>query len=549
MNRWDRTEPRITIQEDATDFNLNGHAQSDRDMYNRGSCLDGEEQFGLFDESDRQSDRVFLNRKDGRQSDADRAQVSITRGRMGEQSSFLNLMDREIESMDRRLQSIQDSNSQLLEKQNRIVNRKPDDLLTNEKPADKTERMPERETLDRLHSTRVDEQPQRESAGYGPYRFQQSAGINQCQRESDREAPVSRRENQHQQRSDDYDIERDRLQFTRIDGQSQSQTDTYEPVREWLHHRRINDQAQKGSYASETHRDRQQLRTLESKAEYDIYNANNNRQQCAMFQSESERSVTERRDMPSTKEGFEEGPQRYLKEKRERESHKLTRLDGIPGVHDFDRKSNYTSQKSEGHQAGYTVKEEETRSVGSDNKQEIDAEIARLMRLRRRLDESQNERDIESVEYDRQRSVTSETELKRNIDPPPALRRELPDTQHRSSELFQSEKTGCQGQFWITTNHRPAQDSHVRQIPRQIYMRNFEPSVGQPKIQTVAGRTMKDSAERPQYQERYRTVKKENVREEETDSMKKERLLFQARKDKELLLKAREDMLIEKENK
>ena len=192
---------------------------------------------------------------------------------MGEQSSFLNLMDREIESMDRRLHSIQDSNSQLLEKQIRIVNRKPDDLLTNEKPADKTERMPERETLDRLHSTRVDEQPQRESARYGLYRFQQSTGINQCQRESDREAPVSRRENQHQQRSDDYDIERDRLQFTRIDGQSQSQTDTYEPVREWLHHRRINDQAQKGSYASETQRDRQQLKTLESKAEYDICNA------------------------------------------------------------------------------------------------------------------------------------------------------------------------------------------------------------------------------------------------------------------------------------
>ena len=171
MNRWDRTEPRVTIQEDATDFNLNGHAQSDRDMYNRGSYLDGDEQFGLFDESDRQSDRVFLNRTDGRQSDADRAQVSITRGRMGEQSSFLNLMDREIESMDRRLQSIQDSNSQLLEKQIRRVNRKPDDLLTNEKPADKTERMPERETLDRLHSTRVDEQAQRESAGYGPYSF------------------------------------------------------------------------------------------------------------------------------------------------------------------------------------------------------------------------------------------------------------------------------------------------------------------------------------------------------------------------------------------
>ena len=220
-------------------------------------------------------------------------------------------------------------------------------------------------------------------------------------------------------------------------------------------------------------------------------------------------------------------------------------MDGIPGVHDFDRKSNYISQKSVGHQAGYTVKEEETRSVGSDNKQEIDAEIARLMRLRRRLDESQNERDIGSVEYDRQRSVTSETELKRNIDPPPAL----PDTQHRSSELFQSEKTGCQGQFRITTDHRPAQASHDRQIPRQIYMRNFEPSVGQPTIQTVADGTMKDSAERPQYQERYRTVKRENVREEETDSMKKERSLFQARKDKEMLLKAREDMLIEKENK
>ena len=80
-------------------------------------------------------------------------------------------------------------------------------------------------------------------------------------------------------------------------------------------------------------------------------------------------------------------------------------------------------------------------------------------------------------------------------------------------------------------------------------MRNFEPSVGQPTIQTVAGGTMKDCAERPQYQERYGTVKIENVREEETDSMKKERPLFQARKDKEILLKAREDMLIEKENK
>ena len=70
VNRWDRTEPRVTIQEDATDFNLNGHAQSDRDMYNRGSYLDGDEQFGLFDESDRQSDRVFLNRTVGRQRDA-----------------------------------------------------------------------------------------------------------------------------------------------------------------------------------------------------------------------------------------------------------------------------------------------------------------------------------------------------------------------------------------------------------------------------------------------------------------------------------------------
>ena len=165
--------------------------------------------------------------------------------------------------------------------------------------------------------------------------------------------------------------------------------------------------------------DRQRLRTLESKVEYDIYNADNNRQECPMSQSESERSVTEKRNMPPTKEDFEEGQQRYLKEKRERESHKLTRLDGIPGVHDFDRESNYTSQKSVGHQAGNAVKEEATRSVGSDNKQEIDAEIARLMRLKRRLDESQNERDIGSVEYDRQRSVTSETELKRNIDPPP----------------------------------------------------------------------------------------------------------------------------------
>ena len=407
--RGDGQASRVTLLDRPDSYTVeeNSHSQTGYDPYMNFSSEDMG--FGLFGPEDRISNPSEVDRNRVGQIEGDSAEENGTRRAIGDQSSFLNFMDREIESMDKQLKTLQSRNSQTIDRQRATGNSQLDESQTHIQPMNITDRRTQMNKADTL----------------------QSAGFKS--------------------------------------------------------------QLQKSSETKDTDRDRSQI--------------------------------------PHMVEDYEEGLQRYLKEKKERQelSNWLNRKDTKFDEGKADINGSLRQHMSEN-------KDDEIRSCRSDiSKQEIDAQIANLLRLRRKIDDDGEE----------------ETDLKRKTDYPPILKREVQYTGLHSNEGFTARRTDGQNQFVKGTDYdRSLVDSQFRQDPIREADRNQElpPRSRQPVIHNKDRGRMDDSKQMPNAG-RYETMKRENDPKQdiESESLKEEIKLREDRKRKAMLLKTREMMLMKKE--